>query len=179
MAMDQKVAFGDVVTFLGELERTKLSLITVRDCACDWTWDKSPGGVQRVVSQGIEISRLGLAAAGDPWIGVSGTDIAELGSEEAVAGWWIWSNIVWEQLQCWWVAERSFRVNLLVISLGRLGSRRSELMILWALNEGLQTVIGSVGLLLVHYVFDLINAVVKTPHTCVWTDSRGWRFRNQ
>ena len=114
MEMDKKGESGSAVICLGKLERSKVSIITVGDCACDGTGDEYRRGLQRVVLLGSEDARFVLAAAEDPSMGVSGTKTAENVAAEVVRGRGfdrIWSNNVSEQLQCLSEALRNRRIE--------------------------------------------------------------------
>ena len=124
MEKEEKVESGGTDRFLEKLEWSKVSLITV-DCAWDGNRDKFCSGLQKVVLLGTEDDRFGLAAE-YPWMGVSRTTTAENGDGEALRGRGldgIWSDNVWEQLQCRWKTRCGFYADMLSGTLGRLDSR--------------------------------------------------------
>ena len=81
MEIERKNESACALLFLSKIERSKLSLITIGDCACVVAWENSRGGLQRVLQLGTEEARFRMAAAEDPRLGFSRTKLQIMGLE--------------------------------------------------------------------------------------------------
>ena len=97
MEREEKSGSGGTARFLEKLERSKVSLITVGDCACNETWDKPWRELQRVACCEPRMLVLELEQKILGWE-FRGRKLHKMGLERlfGVGAWW---NLVWQGLR--------------------------------------------------------------------------------